>query len=347
TTARMAAACEIRTMEDPKEIAALGEKYQLMSQFTNYLAIDVKAEGEKAGDLPALRKTPQMLAAGWGGSGTVVEKMDICYSLEEPMFSRREMAYSDDNLQQPPISGMLPGKAYKRTIEKLIDKARNLSEQSRMAHKEFLEHLSRQLHHELTELQEKMFSLQEDKLVQFVENIQFKRKEILIEEIDKYLRSSINDHLRSVSEIFRNELHEYENVVKHLCHDVVDQFKGLVNDAPIFAGPVDFNKWVEFGKTLERHFRLQGAVKKLLSIKELQKFGVPDGVASFLRKLIKGKDTETEIVCAFLYVLLRHPIESLFSRETKRIIRKQYKDVTPDEKLYKSISEQLIPENQI
>jgi Ca-activated chloride channel homolog len=92
TTARMAAAYEMRAIEDPKQIAALGVKYQLMSSYTNYLAIDVKAEGEKAGDLPALRKTPQMLAAGWGGSGTVVEKMDICYSLEEPKFSRRKMA---------------------------------------------------------------------------------------------------------------------------------------------------------------------------------------------------------------------------------------------------------------
>ncbi len=92
TTVRMAAACEMRAMEDPEKIAALCVKYQLMSSYTNYLAIDVKAEGEKAGDLPALRKTPLMLAAGWGGSGTVVEEMDMCYSLEEPMFSRRKMA---------------------------------------------------------------------------------------------------------------------------------------------------------------------------------------------------------------------------------------------------------------
>jgi Ca-activated chloride channel family protein len=70
TTARMAAACELRNLSDSKEIAALGVKYQLMTQHTNYLAIDVKADDEKAGDLPALRKTPQMLAAGWGGGGT-------------------------------------------------------------------------------------------------------------------------------------------------------------------------------------------------------------------------------------------------------------------------------------
>ena len=142
-------------------------------------------------------------------------------------------------------------------------------------------------------------------------------------------------------------MYEYENIVTRLNHDVINQFKDLLNDVPIFVGPVDFNKWVEFGEAVERHFRFPGTVKKLLSVKELQKFGVPDGVASFLRRLIEGKYTETEIVCSFLYVLLRHPIERLFSRETKRIIRKQYKNVTPDEKLYISISDQLIPENQI
>jgi len=92
TTARMAAAYEMREMEEPEAIVTLGVKYQLMSRYTNYLAIDVKAEGEKAEDLPALRKTPQMLAAGWGGSGTVVQDMDMCYSLEAPMFSKRKMA---------------------------------------------------------------------------------------------------------------------------------------------------------------------------------------------------------------------------------------------------------------
>jgi Ca-activated chloride channel family protein len=71
TPARMAAAYDLKSLTDPGAISALAVKYQLMSQWTNYIAIDVKADGEKAGDMPALRKTPQMLAAGWGGSGTV------------------------------------------------------------------------------------------------------------------------------------------------------------------------------------------------------------------------------------------------------------------------------------
>ena len=91
TTARMAAMSEIRSMEAPEQTAALAVKYQLMSRFTNYLAIDVKADGEKAGDLPALRKTPQMLAAGWGGAGTVQEQMGMRSRMESPMVLKRSL----------------------------------------------------------------------------------------------------------------------------------------------------------------------------------------------------------------------------------------------------------------
>ncbi len=80
TAARVAAALEIAALEDPEAIAALGVKYQLMTRFTNCLAVDVRAEGEKAADLPALRKTPQVLAAGWGGAGRVADS-DVCFSI--------------------------------------------------------------------------------------------------------------------------------------------------------------------------------------------------------------------------------------------------------------------------
>ena len=95
STARMAAACELRGLSDSKEIAALGVKYQLMTQHTNYLAIDIKADDEKAGDLPALRKTPQMLAAGWGGSGTVLADMSADY-MKAPRAS--EASLPDQNI---------------------------------------------------------------------------------------------------------------------------------------------------------------------------------------------------------------------------------------------------------
>ena len=91
----MAAACEIRRLEDPKEVASLGVKYQLMSRFTNFLAIDVKAANEKAVDLPALRKTPQMLAAGWGGSGSDSAGNELGLYAETDVFG----APLDDNFR--------------------------------------------------------------------------------------------------------------------------------------------------------------------------------------------------------------------------------------------------------
>ena len=58
-----------------------------MSKHTNYLAIDLKADGKKALALPAIRKTSQMLAAGWGGTGAVLSDRKAEYGA--PMFSRR------------------------------------------------------------------------------------------------------------------------------------------------------------------------------------------------------------------------------------------------------------------
>jgi len=61
-----------------------------MSRHTNYLAIDVKADGKKVQTLPALRKTPQMLAAGWGGTGAMVSEIKAEY--DSPTFCRRDIA---------------------------------------------------------------------------------------------------------------------------------------------------------------------------------------------------------------------------------------------------------------
>jgi len=55
-----------------------------------------RPEGEKAHDLPELRKVPQTLAAGWGGVGTVQACMSMD-ALAEPMamFSRSDAYLSD------------------------------------------------------------------------------------------------------------------------------------------------------------------------------------------------------------------------------------------------------------
>lgn len=58
---------------DPAE-AAVEETvaYRLVTQQTHFLLVHVRAEGEKAGDMPVMHKLPQMMAAGWGGAGSVM-----------------------------------------------------------------------------------------------------------------------------------------------------------------------------------------------------------------------------------------------------------------------------------
>ena len=72
TIARLAAHEEMMGQTDAIKSLDIAIRYQLMSKYTNCLVIDTRADSEKAKDMPVLRKVPQMLAAGWGGTGTVV-----------------------------------------------------------------------------------------------------------------------------------------------------------------------------------------------------------------------------------------------------------------------------------
>lgn len=64
----------------------LALKYQLVTEETNLLLVHVRAKGKKAKGLPALNQTAQMLAAGWGGVGSVDDDSDcqIDYSSGSP-----------------------------------------------------------------------------------------------------------------------------------------------------------------------------------------------------------------------------------------------------------------------
>jgi Ca-activated chloride channel homolog len=73
----------------------LALSYQLMGEDTSYLAVDVRPEGEKTTEMPALRKVPQMVAAGWAGMGT-----DACHAmLCPPSLSK---VYCEDSVKNIP-----------------------------------------------------------------------------------------------------------------------------------------------------------------------------------------------------------------------------------------------------
>jgi Ca-activated chloride channel family protein len=71
---RIAAALRLRDMTSAKDREALAMKYQLVSSETNLILVHERAEAEKAEDLPELHQVRPMLAAGWGGHGTVTDQ---------------------------------------------------------------------------------------------------------------------------------------------------------------------------------------------------------------------------------------------------------------------------------
>jgi Ca-activated chloride channel family protein len=53
-------------------LPALAERYQLVTDDTSFVLVKERAAGEQPADLPELRQVKHMLAAGWGGTGSVV-----------------------------------------------------------------------------------------------------------------------------------------------------------------------------------------------------------------------------------------------------------------------------------
>jgi len=72
TLARLIASQQLNNLTGDEKIA-LAVKYQLMTEETAYLVVDVKPEELKTDGLPNLRKISHMLAAGWGGVGSGVD----------------------------------------------------------------------------------------------------------------------------------------------------------------------------------------------------------------------------------------------------------------------------------
>jgi Ca-activated chloride channel homolog len=72
TLARLGAANTLLDTDNEQEATQVAVDYQLMSQWTNYIVVHVRAEDDRAAEPPQIRKVPQVLAAGWQGMGSVV-----------------------------------------------------------------------------------------------------------------------------------------------------------------------------------------------------------------------------------------------------------------------------------
>ena len=62
---------------DVTAATATAVRYQLISRHTNFLVVDARTDEQQAKDLPSLRKVPQILAAGWGGTGSLVRESSV------------------------------------------------------------------------------------------------------------------------------------------------------------------------------------------------------------------------------------------------------------------------------
>jgi Ca-activated chloride channel family protein len=79
-------------------------RYQLVTEETDYLITVERAEADKAGELPELQVLPQMLAAGWGGTG-ILASPSPRYSMNRgPVM----MSIAADKVESPMVDYYAP-----------------------------------------------------------------------------------------------------------------------------------------------------------------------------------------------------------------------------------------------
>lgn len=83
-----------------KQLPALAEKYQLVTDSSSLILVKQRAEGEQALDMPKLRIVAGMLAAGWGGHGSVAASQEPSFA---DLQSRMRFGVNADRAASFPI----------------------------------------------------------------------------------------------------------------------------------------------------------------------------------------------------------------------------------------------------
>jgi len=94
--ARMGAAQRLLDESGEQRIKDIALRYQLVTEYSSFFLVHERAELEKAGSVPEFRQIGNMMAAGWGGAGTVFNShrisFDACFDLpsmsDSAQFSR-------------------------------------------------------------------------------------------------------------------------------------------------------------------------------------------------------------------------------------------------------------------
>jgi len=109
--------------ESEADATELALKYQLVSPYTNYLVVAARAEGEKALGLPVLRKTPHMLAAGWGGTGSVMRESHAAYGVQLSLAINPEIKYRHRQQTKPDYFVNLCNKRHNQWLKPVLQLA--------------------------------------------------------------------------------------------------------------------------------------------------------------------------------------------------------------------------------
>ena len=125
---------------DLEELTDLAVRYQLVTNYTSYVLVFDRETDEKSGEVPKLRKIPQVLAAGWGGINDLRYSMPrYSMSLSRPaddsvVFSPAAPSRPDDGVMFQPappsapdmselyLKGLRSNKWSSRTFRKLLSK---------------------------------------------------------------------------------------------------------------------------------------------------------------------------------------------------------------------------------
>jgi Ca-activated chloride channel family protein len=124
TVARLAAASRLLEPDGDNALQT-ALTYQLVSNWTNCIVVAPRADEDKAFDIPALRKVPQTLAAGWGGTGRIMASDsgagNAAYMTSEVRAARRVVTPRDESMaasggRSPDVPETLP-EPYRRLLE--------------------------------------------------------------------------------------------------------------------------------------------------------------------------------------------------------------------------------------
>ncbi len=326
TIARLAAHEELKFENNKEKIADIGVKYQLINEYTNFIVIDVRAEDKKAKDLPVLKKVPQMLAAGWGGTGSVIADALPCYSFKMPFPDSKYSIESVDSVRHK--------------TDRSDNFLRDFYQRRNKEYTIFIENVFQRRKERQRILFDKLFQWENHVQNIDINNLSNGKLETHIKSIRKQAREDISTYMEFVNELAQREINEQYEFIEDLIHREIENYRNILEEEIR-----DQDKFIH--KLIHYFSNPIGKEITLPTLNTLKSMGLDPELVRNLSELIDGENNTKDVITAFLYVLLNKPFEFVMPKQVKRIIRKKYKESPQNQDLFISVKNILINANKI